>query len=163
MNLEQDKFESLRRALALKRHEQPPPGFFDHFSRHVLTRIQAGDLGDDAQSMGRWFWQASWFRNLWLALEGKPALAGAFGLAVCGLLVTGFICSVAPADPATLNLTGPSQSLASIDVLPAAQRSSAFVPSTNGIMPQPLQNRLFEQFRETRVQARIIPASFTEP
>ncbi len=163
MNPEQDNFEQLRRVLALKRHEQPPPGFFDNFPRNVLFRIRNGELGDEAGGIGRWFWQAPWLQSLWAALERKPAFAGALGLGVCGLLLTGFICSVAPADPASQNGAAASQSLAAIDVLPGAQRASVFVSSTNGIMPEPLQNSLFEQFRASQVQPTATRVSLTEP
>ena len=153
MKSEQDNFEQLRRVLALKRHEQPPPGFFDDFSHTVLSRIRNGDLGEKTEGFGRWFWEAPWLRRFWQALEARPALAGAFSLCACGLLLAGFICSVAPADPATQSVSAPSQSMAAIDVLPAARPSAVFVSSTNGIMPEPLQNSLFEQFRGSQVQA----------
>ena len=46
MNPEPKNFDSLRRILILKRHEQPPPGFYDRFSRDVMARIKAGEMGD---------------------------------------------------------------------------------------------------------------------
>ncbi len=43
-NQDQD-FEKLQRLLKLKRHESPPPRFFNDFSGQVTARIRAGDVG----------------------------------------------------------------------------------------------------------------------
>lgn len=112
MNAEPENFEQLRRLLIVKRHEQPPPGFFDNFSRRVMVRIEAGDTGEVALGIGRWFWKTAWLQRFFSALEQKPALAGAFSLSMCGLLLAGIISSVAPAEPGRLDLLNGSQSLA---------------------------------------------------
>src|SRR5262245_34278820 len=96
MSPETENFESLRRLLALKRHEQPPPGYFNNFSRQVIVRIQAGERGDDAIGFGRWLLEGVWLQRFWNAFETKPALAGAFGVMVCGLLLSGVIYSDQP-------------------------------------------------------------------
>src|SRR5690349_16496246 len=93
MKPEPENFEQLRRLLVLKRYEQPPPGYFNSFSRQVVARIEAGERGDDAFSLGRWLWEGAWLQRMWAALETKPALAGAFGVMVCGLLVSAVIYS----------------------------------------------------------------------
>jgi hypothetical protein len=94
MSMSQDSqdFASLRRLLALKRHEQPPPGYFNDFSSQVIARIKAGDRGEE-KALGRLFWEAPWLQRLWAALETKPILAGAFGTAVCALLIGGIVYS----------------------------------------------------------------------
>jgi hypothetical protein len=97
MSMSQDSqdFESLRRLLALKRYEQPPPGYFNHFSTDVIARIKAGE-GERGGALERLFWEAPWLQRLWAALETKPIMAGAFGTAVCALLVAGVIYSESP-------------------------------------------------------------------
>jgi hypothetical protein len=88
-----DDFEQLRRVLALKRHEQPPPGYFHGFSRQVIVRIQAGELGDQSEAS---FWTisgGSLLQRIWETLDARPVLAGAFGVAVCGFFVVGALLS----------------------------------------------------------------------
>src|SRR5436309_7076035 len=81
MSPESENFEQLRRLLILKRHEQPPPGYFHHFSREVIVRIKAGDTGETVTAAW-WSWQGSWLQRAWTAIESRPALAGAFGVVV---------------------------------------------------------------------------------
>ena len=88
MSQETENFDSLRRLLAIKRHEQPPPGYFHNFSGEVVARIKAGDRGEDAYG---YVWQMGWLQRLWAAFEARPALAGALGLAICSLVVFGVI------------------------------------------------------------------------
>lgn len=84
MNPDSEQFEQLRKLLVLKRHEQPPPGYFNRFSDQVITRIKTGDQSADG---------ASWLRKLWALLETKPMLTGAFGAAVCALVISGIVFS----------------------------------------------------------------------
>ena len=91
MTPDQQNFESLRRLLALKRHEQPPPGYFNSFSQQVVARIRAGELGADSAPWENWL--TSRLQRLWLAFETKPILAGVFGAGVCALLISGVIYS----------------------------------------------------------------------
>jgi hypothetical protein len=93
-----DEFEQLRRLLALKRHEQPPPGYFHHFSRQVIVRIQAGELCDGAEASLWSFSGGSFLQRIWATLDARPALAGAFGVAVCGFFVVGAVLSDATAN-----------------------------------------------------------------
>jgi len=113
MSAEPENFEALRKLLALKRHETPPPGYFDQFAGEVRARLRSGehekddlwrDLGDEA----------SWLQRLWGTLTNRPALAGAFGMLLCGAVLTAGIhySSVSDAD-------AKSQSLAQGLSLPA--------------------------------------------
>jgi len=93
MNQDSQDFEPLRRLLALKRHEVPPPGYFNGFSKQVIARIQAGERGETQGFVERLLGEAPWLQRLWAALEAKPILAGASAMAACGLLVAGVIYS----------------------------------------------------------------------
>lgn len=50
-----EDLERLRRLLALKRHETPPPGYFRNFSRQVIQRIEAEDQASANSGWRSWF------------------------------------------------------------------------------------------------------------
>src|SRR5437667_9847941 len=112
MSPESEGFEQLRRLIALKRHEQPPPGYFHHFSREVIVRIKAGDTGDPVRAAW-WSWEDSWLQRAWTAIETRPVIAGAFGVAVCGFFAAGALlsdtadASIAAADSVASLGSGP--------------------------------------------------------
>lgn len=131
MNPDSENFEQLQKLLALKRHEQPPPGYFNNFSGKVIARIEAGSRDEDG---------LAWLRRLWSIVEGKPMLTGAFGAAVCALVISGLVFSDdvesvsnnvrATAGSANSPLEGNANSLA---MIPGAERSSQFASSTNPV------------------------------
>ena len=82
MTEDSQNFEQLQRLLALKRHEVPPPGYFHQFSREVILRIKAGELGES--EVRWWAFDGSWLKWLWTACERRPVLAGGASMALCG-------------------------------------------------------------------------------
>ena len=105
MNENENNFESLRRLLALKRHEVPPPGYFENFSSQVTARIRAGEDRATEEQQGI---ELPWFFRLLSAFEAKPAFAGAFASALCLLLVFGIFVAERP-DSVTQPLLAQSQ------------------------------------------------------
>ncbi len=95
MNRETENFEQLRQLLVLKRYETPPPGYFEGFSTEVINRIRAEQRLAGVTLRERLTWEAPWFERLISIFEGRPALAGIFGAAVCGLLLTALVYSEA--------------------------------------------------------------------
>jgi hypothetical protein len=91
MSQDSENFEQLRRLLALKRHEQPPPGYFHSFSREVIVRIKAGELGEAEAKW--WAFDGSWLHWLWGACERRPVLAGGMGMAFCGFFFAAALIS----------------------------------------------------------------------
>jgi hypothetical protein len=87
MNENEPDFESLRRRLALKRHETPPPGYFNNFSRQVIARLRAGEAEVRTGQADPVFGGVPWLLRLIQSLETKPIFAGSFATALCGLLL----------------------------------------------------------------------------
>lgn len=80
-----EDFEMLRRLLVLKRHEVPPPGYFEDFSSQVMARIRAGDTGESEIE------RLPWLLRFLQAFEARPAYPVAFASALCCLLLFGIV------------------------------------------------------------------------
>jgi hypothetical protein len=98
MSEDSQNFEQLQRLLSLKRYEVPPPGYFRQFSREVILRIQAGELGE---AEARWWaFDGSWLKWLWTACERRPVLAGGASVALCGFFAAATLVSASGDAPA---------------------------------------------------------------
>jgi len=91
MNADHENFDALRRLLKLKRHEQPPPGYFNRLPGQVIARIQAGAAADSHEAMDGLLWGAPWLRRLLALFEAKPALVGACAAILGAGLIAGFV------------------------------------------------------------------------
>ena len=80
MNSSPEDFKDLRRLLALKRHEQPPPGYFSYLPDKIQLRIERDDLSE----------HSTWWEWLVRKLDAQPVLAGAYAFAISGLMLLGF-------------------------------------------------------------------------
>lgn len=120
MNENENNFESLRRLLALKRSEVPPPGYFEKFSREVTARIRAEDASRTANVSS----QLPWLFRLLSAFEAKPAFAGGFASMLCLLLLFGIIYAEQP-DATPQPLLQPAQVASPLAVAPAAAFNAA--------------------------------------
>ncbi|HEY3930870.1 MAG TPA: hypothetical protein VGM58_00705 [Verrucomicrobiae bacterium] len=141
MNENENNFEPLRRLLALKRHEIPPPGYFNNFSNTVIARIRAGEANMSASISERLFAEAPWFAKVVQAFEFKPAFAGAFASALFLLLVGGIIFAERPdstpqplLEAMTQNSSGAPQ-LASVSSIPLPQTDqTGIIATTNPVL-----------------------------
>jgi len=152
MSQNTENFESLRHLLTLKRHEQPPPGYFNRFSSQVIARIKLGETGEERANSGRSIWEASWFQRIWGAFETKPILAGGFAVAVCGLLIGGMVYTEnVPASESAPNLVAVASSSVLMPVVnhPLLAKPSALeIPSTR---PLTAEGPLLDGLRVDRV------------
>lgn len=70
-----DELDEVRRLMALKRHETPPPGYFRNFSAGVIGRIER----EESRRSARWWDGIRGF------FAGRPALVGANALIGAGI------------------------------------------------------------------------------
>lgn len=78
MSNDPEDFDQLRKLLSLKRHEQPPPGFFRDLPGRVLSEIEREQVAP-----------AGWWARLKESFELRPALSMGYAGALCALLVAG--------------------------------------------------------------------------
>ncbi|MBM3878788.1 MAG: hypothetical protein FJ387_03575 [Verrucomicrobia bacterium] len=79
MRPEPENHQALLKLIALKRYEQPPPGFFHDLPQRIRARIEAAELAP----------AVPWHERLMARFAVKPALAAAFTLAVGGVYFFG--------------------------------------------------------------------------
>jgi hypothetical protein len=117
MNENENNFESLRRLLEQKRHETPPPGYFNSFSGQIIARIRAGEAkAPQTDKLS----DAPWLMKLLQAFELKPAFAGAFASALSLLLVFGIVYAERPDSGPQPILQTSEQSIGSFAMSPGA-------------------------------------------
>jgi hypothetical protein len=146
----EDDFQQLRRLLALKKHEEPPPGYFHYLPDRVLTRIE--------RSLST---QSTWWDWLVAKLDAQPVLAGAYAFAISGLMLLGFKLSQdlqhetaengvlgAALDPTTVR---PSESLQKIFANPAPLLYFTEFTSTEPVLQEPAAMASFKTFPEHAV------------
>jgi hypothetical protein len=115
---------TVEKIIALKRLEQPPPGYFRLLPERIIHRIEQGE----GQSNIWEFWSA--------AFSIRPILAYALGLTVCGALTAGIWFAPRMAQSAGIAASGDlwaveSFKTAAVDAPPSGER---WLGSTNPIM-----------------------------
>lgn len=74
-------FSRLQKLLAVKRHEQPPPGYLDRLPGQITARLRAEAAAAPEP----------WWRQLLASFHTKPAWAIAFSCLALGALTTGIL------------------------------------------------------------------------
>jgi len=150
MDPESNQTIPVERIIALKRYEQPPPGYFHLLPGRIIQRIERGE--------GR----SSFWEKWALSFRVRPALAYALGLTVCGALTAGLYFS--PTMEQTAGAIGPSSDNLWADASAGAAASqdaplsgSRWLGSTNPVTAPQTEDSLF-----AAPEARAIPVSLFE-
>ena len=141
MNENENNFESLRQLMALKKHEVPPPGYFNRFSARVINEIEGQQRMTGTEKM---VVTMPWLFRILLRLQGRPALVGSVATGVFVLLAVGLILADRPDELpgiAAGNLTPVNsadalnmpQTFASSDLMTVAGTSNSDQASSAGL------------------------------
>lgn len=84
MNDAPENFEQLQKLLAFKRHEQPPPGYFNRLPGQIIARLRA----EDARQ------QKSFLEKLFAGTFFRPVVAYGFLGVFCALAATGVVLTL---------------------------------------------------------------------
>lgn len=141
-HLSDDEAKRLLRLLALKRHEIPPPGFFDRLPGRILLSIRAGTEVPDR----------SWWESLWELVRREPMVVGSYaalgvGAALFGVSV--FQMALETDPPSNTGFQG---------LLPPPQPSSVFL-SASPHLPQGVIYRV----QNAEAEPQWNPSLFVHP
>ena len=134
MNETENNFDELRRLLQLKRHEAPPPGYFNRFSGQVIERIRVGEAERDQSISDRIRSQAPWIFDLLHVFQTNPGIVVGSAISLCLLLVVGVIF----AEHSDTTLKSVMASSANVESPPvtsiaAPALAASAAPETSGI------------------------------
>lgn len=141
MKEQTENFETLKQLLKVKRHEVPPPGYFNGFSDQVISRIRAGEAGaGSATVIERLEFDAPWLANFLRLFDARPGVLGALATSVCVLLMLTVVFAeksdesakhIFPiSEPAA---SGTAATTSAMPPLLAASESSGIMASTNPV------------------------------
>ena len=107
-----EDFDELRKLLAIKKYESPPPGYFHRFSDKIIARIEADRASDAGPGWRRWLTE----------LVGQPASIAAYILVFGGLGILALGLAQSPITDQALQPTAVWAAPAAID--PFASRDA---------------------------------------
>ena len=155
MNSDSNEFETLRKLMALKQYEQPPPGYFNRLPIRIANRLECGEG------------QVGFWEGLLTQFTFRPAFVYGFSLTALSALTASLIYSV-KSQPEGLAQTPPSDGWRSGTPEEALDRQfNSYQPShlaswmsdPNASNPAPIMPSLFD----SGTQSRPIPVSFAGP
>lgn len=125
-----NNFKELKGLLKLKRHEIPPPGYFNQFSSGVISRLREGESG--GQSFAERL-RSDWpfLANVMGLFAARPGLIGGLATSVCLFLVV----SVLWADRSDSNSDGGAAVAQTAQAAPAAPEANPILASVTTLAP----------------------------
>ena len=130
-----ENFDQLRQLLTLKKHEVPPPGYFNKLPGEVISRIRVEQNVSNCSTYSRFDAEAPWLTRFWQALAARPVFAGGFGAAVCSLLLAGIFLAEKPAprphQAAETIEANPFIAASGLDVAPVTLEKPSIVAASN--------------------------------
>src|SRR5688572_17589581 len=153
MSASPEDFDQLRKLLVCKQYEQPPPGYFRHFSDRVIARIEAEEYAGHSH----------WWHWITEKVEARPILACAYGLAVSSLLLVGYKFSelldaraMASPFPGGLSLAGVPESPAFQGALGSVGRfERSTVSYTTSLSPALRQEPFGDLYRGNNLRVQM--------
>jgi len=135
MNENENDFKELKHLLKLKRHEIPPPGFFNHFSDEVVARIRAGENRSSVSVVEQLNDHAPWLVRFLRVFEAKPGVVGGFATSLCLMLLFGVVLAERSESGPQSLLTASSSQAGSVVASPvmASSGTPEFASSEGGI------------------------------
>lgn len=126
-----NNFDDLKRLLKLKRHEIPPPGYFNHLSGDITSRIRRGESGGGKTMLERVQEDSPFMAALLQLFGAKPGLVGALATSMCLLLLVGVLFMDRSEPGQSPTSAGFTQSVP--EASPTLASSAPLDPPDNGI------------------------------
>ncbi|HEY3862050.1 MAG TPA: hypothetical protein VGO59_09200 [Verrucomicrobiae bacterium] len=154
MNPVPEDFDALLKLMALKRHEQPPPGYFDRLPNRIMSRIECGE-GEPS------FWEK--FQGQFIF---RPAFAVGFAMAALSALTVSVFYSVrtqplgfAQAPKNGWRSAAPEEAMTAGYNLSQPLHVASWIGNESASNPAPSLPSLFAP----GAQYRPLPVSFASP
>jgi len=132
-----NNFDDLKQLLKLKRHEIPPPGYFNNFSDEVVSRIRAGEQGGGSSVLEQFQSGSPLLASLLQLVAARPGIIGGMATSVCLLMLIGVLVvdrSESISSPGMdLSMVQTLPSGPASDVSPALASATPLEPADSGI------------------------------
>ena len=155
--IDDESSKRLQQLLRLKRHETPPPGYFNEFSDTVLDRIRALESERAIPRWRRWFSRGSQSSNGLVTERGLWSVGGwntAIGLSTLVAVVGGLYWASHLTNPEGMSGNGPPQAA-------SLGNPSAVAPAASTVGTGLAAKSMFELVEPRSVQFHPVTVSIS--